>query len=89
MVAVVYAGMVRYRRLIGLDGAGTLQRLRTLRREMIDPTISEHGGRIVQDWRRFSTHRSPCPGRFVAGRMSLAERETWRYSCWTCNLILP
>src|SRR6476659_1319028 len=48
LVAVVYADMVGYSRLIGLDDAGTLQRLRTLRREVIDPAIEEHGGRIVQ-----------------------------------------
>src|SRR5207342_3060669 len=48
LVAVLYADMVGYSRLIGLDDAGTLQRLRTLRREVIDPAIEEHGGRIVQ-----------------------------------------
>src|ERR1700704_4604841 len=48
LVAVLYADMVGYSRLIGLDDAGTLQRLRTLRREVIDPAIDEHGGRIVQ-----------------------------------------
>ena len=48
LVAVVYADMVGYSRLIGLDDAETLQRLRTLRREVIDPAIDEHGGRIVQ-----------------------------------------
>jgi adenylate cyclase len=48
LIAVVYADMVGYSRLIGLDDAGTLQRLRALRREVIDPAIDEHGGRIVQ-----------------------------------------
>jgi adenylate cyclase len=48
LVAVLYADMVGYSRLIGLDDAGTLQRLRTLRRNLIDPAIEEHGGRIVQ-----------------------------------------
>ena len=48
LIAVMYADMVGYSRLIGLDDAGTLQRLRTLRREIIDPGIEEHGGRIVQ-----------------------------------------
>ena len=48
LIAVVYADMVGYSRLIGLDDAGTLQRLRTLRRDLIDPAIEEHGGRIVQ-----------------------------------------
>ena len=40
--------MVGYSRLIGLDDAGTLDRLRTLRRNLIDPAINEHGGKIVQ-----------------------------------------
>ena len=48
LVAVVYADMVGYSRLIGLDDQGTLQRLRALRRDLIDPAIEEHGGRIVQ-----------------------------------------
>ena len=48
LVAVVYADMVGYSRLIGLDDAGTLQRLRALRQNLIDPAIEEHGGRIVQ-----------------------------------------
>ena len=48
LIAVVYADMVGYSRLIGLDDAGTLRRLRTLRRALIDPAIREHGGRIVQ-----------------------------------------
>jgi class 3 adenylate cyclase len=48
LVAVVYADMVGYSRLIGLDDAGTLDRLRTLRRNLIDPAIDEHSGRIVQ-----------------------------------------
>jgi predicted ATPase/class 3 adenylate cyclase len=48
LIAVVYADMVGYSRLIGLDDVGTLQRLRVLRADLIDPTIEEHGGRIVQ-----------------------------------------
>jgi TolB-like protein/class 3 adenylate cyclase/Flp pilus assembly protein TadD len=48
LIAIVYADMVGYSRLIGLDDAGTLRRLRTLRRALIDPAIREHGGRVVQ-----------------------------------------
>jgi hypothetical protein len=47
LVAVLYMDMVGYSRLIGLDDVGTLRRLRTLRREVIDPVIEEHGGRLV------------------------------------------
>ena len=44
----MYADMVGYSRLIGLDDAGTLQRLRALRHDLIDPAIDEHRGKIVQ-----------------------------------------
>jgi adenylate cyclase len=47
-MAVVYADMVGYSRLIGLDDEGTLERLRTLRSTLIDPAIDQHAGRIVQ-----------------------------------------
>ena len=47
LIAVVHADMVGYSRLIGLDDVGTLERLRALRRTLIDPAIDEHGGRIV------------------------------------------
>ena len=47
-MAVLYADMVGYSRLIGIDDAGTLERLRALRDTLIDPSIAEHGGRIVQ-----------------------------------------
>ena len=47
LVAVVYSDMVGYSRLIGLDDAGTLERLQSLRKNLIDPAIEEYGGRIV------------------------------------------
>ena len=48
LIAVVYADMVGYSRLIGLDDVGTLERLRLSAATLIDPAIEEHGGRIVQ-----------------------------------------
>jgi adenylate cyclase len=48
LVAVLYADMVGYSRLIGVDDAGTLARLKQLRTDLIDPAIAEHRGRIVQ-----------------------------------------
>ena len=47
LVAVVYADGGRFSS-ISQDDAGTLDRLRTLRANLIDPAIDEHGGRIVQ-----------------------------------------
>ena len=48
LAAILSADVVGYSRLMGLDEAGTLSRLNTLRRELIDPTIATHSGRIVK-----------------------------------------
>jgi adenylate cyclase len=48
LAAILSADVVGYSRLMGLDEAGTLSRLNTLRRELIDPTIAAHSGRIVK-----------------------------------------
>jgi len=47
LVAVVFADVVGYSRLMERDEAGTHQRLRDLREKLIDPKITEHGGRTV------------------------------------------
>ncbi|MBV8458982.1 MAG: tetratricopeptide repeat protein [Acetobacteraceae bacterium] len=43
----MYADVVGYSRLIGLDAEGTQARLRAIRRELIDPEIRRHEARIV------------------------------------------
>src|ERR1700737_3959403 len=48
LAAILSADVVGYSRLMGLDEAGTLSRLNTLRRGLIDPTIAAHAGRIVK-----------------------------------------
>ena len=48
LAAIMAADIVGYSRLVGLDEEGTLARLKALRRELIDPTIAEHHGRIVK-----------------------------------------
>jgi TolB-like protein/class 3 adenylate cyclase len=48
LAAIVSADVAGYSRLMGRDESGTLAALKTLRRELIDPKISEHGGRIVK-----------------------------------------
>jgi class 3 adenylate cyclase/TolB-like protein/Tfp pilus assembly protein PilF len=48
LAAIVAADVVGYSRLIGVDEEGTLARLGSLRREVIDPTIVRHHGRIVK-----------------------------------------
>jgi class 3 adenylate cyclase/pimeloyl-ACP methyl ester carboxylesterase len=48
LVAIVYTDVVGYSRLIDLDDIGTLEQLRALRNDLIDPEIERHGGRIIQ-----------------------------------------
>src|SRR6202030_4266906 len=46
--AILAADMVDYSRLNRLDEGGTPARARALPRELIDPTIAEHRGRLVK-----------------------------------------
>ena len=48
LAAILAADVVGYSRLIGADEEGTLARLKTLRRDLLDPKIDEHRGRIVK-----------------------------------------
>jgi TolB-like protein/class 3 adenylate cyclase/Tfp pilus assembly protein PilF len=48
LAAIIAADVVGYSRLMGGDEAGTLAALKTHRRELIDPKIAEHQGRIVK-----------------------------------------
>ena len=48
LAAILLADVAGYSRLMGQDEAGTLARLKALRRELIDPKIAEHKGRIVK-----------------------------------------
>jgi len=48
LAAIVAADVVGYSRLMGRDESGTLAVLKALRREVVDPPIAAHGGRIVK-----------------------------------------
>ena len=48
LAAIVAADVAGYSRLMGADEEGTLERLKALRRELVDPKIAEHHGRIVK-----------------------------------------
>src|ERR1700724_2188456 len=47
LAAIMAADVAGYSRLMGADEEGTLAALKTLRREVPDPKIKEHRGRIV------------------------------------------
>ena len=48
LAAILAADVAGYSRLMGADEEGTLERLKALRRELLDPNIAEHHGRIVK-----------------------------------------
>ncbi|HWZ66689.1 MAG TPA: adenylate/guanylate cyclase domain-containing protein [Stellaceae bacterium] len=48
LAAILAADVAGYSRLMGADEEGTLERLKGLRRELVDPKIAEHKGRIVK-----------------------------------------
>jgi adenylate cyclase len=48
LAAILAADVARYSRLMGADEESTLARLKACRRELIDPKIAEHRGRVVK-----------------------------------------
>jgi adenylate cyclase len=48
LAAILAADVAGYSRLMGADEEGTLERLKALRRELLDLKITEHRGRIVK-----------------------------------------
>ena len=48
LAAILATDVAGYSRLMGVDEEGTLAGLKTVRRELIDPKVTEHNGRIVK-----------------------------------------
>ncbi len=48
LIAILAADVVGYSRLMEIDEADALARLKALRRDIVDPSIAAHGGRIVK-----------------------------------------
>src|ERR1700680_196526 len=48
LAAILAADVAAYSRLMGVDEEGTLVALKRYRRELVDPKITEHRGRIVK-----------------------------------------
>jgi hypothetical protein len=75
LAAILAADVVGYSRLMGADDAGTLQALKLHRREVVDPAIAAHHGRIVKTtgdgmlvnsaaWSMLSVALWPCSSRW-------------------------
>src|SRR5579883_50776 len=48
LATILAADIAGYSRLLGEDEEGTLARVKRYRRELIDPTVADHNGRIVK-----------------------------------------
>ena len=48
LAAILSADVVGYSRLMGTDEAGTLARLKAMRRDLVDPLIAAHSGRTFK-----------------------------------------
>ncbi len=48
LAAILAADVVGYSRMMREDETGTLAQLKTLRKEVFDPRIADHNGRIVK-----------------------------------------
>src|SRR5271165_2193123 len=48
LAAILAADVAGYSRLIGGDEEGTLDRLRSIRAQVIDPALAAHSGRLVK-----------------------------------------
>ena len=48
LTAIMAADVVGYSRLMGEDEVGTLERLKTCRRELFDPAVTEFHGRVIK-----------------------------------------
>jgi len=73
LAPILAADVAGYSRLMGADEEGTLERLKALRQELVDPKSGEHHGRIVRtrcvswsrrrrkDWRQRLVRSPSCP----------------------------
>ncbi len=48
LVTIVAADIAGYSRLVGMDEEGTIARLKRHRRELIEPSVAEHNGRLIK-----------------------------------------
>ena len=75
LAAILAADVAGYSRLMGADEEGTLERLKALRCERLDPKIAEHHGRIPGLLTRGPDHRRR-PAGVRAIIMDRSQRRT-------------
>ena len=77
LAAILAADVAGYSRLIGADESGTLNRLRSIRTDVIDPKINEHRGRLVKTTGDGLLVNSPVSS--MPSGVRLRFRTPWQY----------
>ena len=85
--AILAADVVSYSRLVGADEEGTIAGLRSLREELVDPSIAKQRWTRRQDhWRRTSGRFRQCRGCGVKCRRAAAgDGEPQKGVCLRIN----
>jgi adenylate cyclase len=73
LAAILAADLAGYSRLMGADEEGTLAALKAIRRELADPKVTEHRGRIVKTtgdgcWSSSRVSSMRCVARLMSSR---------------------
>src|SRR5271169_4784270 len=85
LAAILAADVVGYSRLMGVDEEGTHERVKAHLREVVEPKIREHHGRIVKTtgdaaWMAGIAVIARCSPDLGSGG-SLLRTRPWAYSC--------
>jgi class 3 adenylate cyclase len=83
LAAILAADVANYSRLMGADEEGTLARLKALRRELADPKIKEHRGRIVKTRATASSSSLPASSTQSVARSKCSAR--WQSETPVCR----
>src|SRR5689334_10547980 len=81
LAAILAADVAGYSRLIGADESGTLNRLKSIRADVIDPKLTDHRGRIVKttgDGFIHALRRKPMALLHLVYREQLFPRSPYR-----------
>jgi class 3 adenylate cyclase len=84
LAAILAADVAGYSRLMGADEEGTLERLKALRRELVDPKIAEHRGRIAK-----TTGDGLLWWSLPASSMRCVARSRYSRRCPSATRMLP
>ena len=90
LAAVLAADVVGYTRLMEQDSEGTVTAWQSARDGVINPTVSNHSGRIVKEWQRgpVRKHHDLRDGDFIG--VTVAARDKYCDGCGIrfCPLLL-